>query len=60
VAISYEIRKQLNLYCCSKVQHFISIYENYVATEQENIEAFYEEDREFPQHSILFAGSKEL
>jgi len=58
IAISYEIRKQLSLYCCKKVQHFVSVYENYVATEIENLENFYQEEKEFPPKEIMFAGSK--
>jgi hypothetical protein len=34
-AIGYEIRKQIMIYCCQKVQTFNSFYENYVSTELE-------------------------
>lgn len=37
-AISYEIRKQITLHCCRKVQTFVSFYENYVAQEVEALE----------------------
>ena len=35
VAISYEIRKQIMLEICKRVQKFSNIYENYVQNEME-------------------------
>ena len=35
VAISYEIRKQIMLEICKRVQKFLNIYENYVQNEME-------------------------
>lgn len=35
VAVSYEIRKQITLHCCRKLQTFTSYYENYVSQELE-------------------------
>lgn len=56
VAIAYEIRKQIMLHCCHKVQHFVSIYENYVAKENEfsNFETI--DEKQVPS-KILYAAS---
>ena len=37
LAISYEIRKQIQIYICRKVQGFCNVWENYVQARVEDI-----------------------
>lgn len=39
VAVAYEIRKQIQMCICQKVQGFCNIYENYVQEKVDQIEA---------------------
>lgn len=58
MAITYEIKKQITLHCCRKLQHFVSVFENYVAPELEDLDLINQE-KEFPPTNILFASSRE-
>ena len=51
------------MHCCSKVQKFCNIYENYVFQELEEYKTLkmYEyEDKELPQNHVAFAASKDI
>lgn len=38
MALTYQIRQQISLYCCRRVQQFTNFYENYVQGEVDQIE----------------------